>query len=541
MFKVFLVEDEFVVREGIKNNIDWTREGFLFSGEATDGELAYKQIKSIQPDIIITDIKMPFMDGLELSRLVMNEFPHIKIIILSGHEEFTYAQEAIKVGVTEYLLKPISSIELLKVIKRVAKMIETEREKKEIIKRYRQEIEENEIFLKRKLFDDMVKGSLSTIKILEQGKKLGFDMSAQYYQIILFKYSIKGSNDEGYSNKLLGLANLLNESKSRYKNILTFDRGIEGNAYIMKADSLEELDITCNTFLNNIKDILSKYPEVSYFGGIGIPVNRLSRLSESYESASLYFARRFFLKENAILSSNQTPDNLYKENHTSIENVNLEDLDTKKVESFLKNGEASEIHFFVDEFIKSVIVMGRKSLLFKQYFLINTYFTVLSFLKDLGREDVMAEEEAVNIHKLNIMMNSQEVRDYLVRILSIAIEQRDIIRTKRYHSIIEQSKDYIGKHYNDDNLSLNEVAAYVNLSPSHFSTVFSRETGTSFIRYLTDLRMAKARELLKCTDLRCLEISNEVGYKDPHYFSYLFKKEHNCTPMQYRNLDKSSE
>ena len=143
MLKVFLVEDEVVMRNGIKNNIPWEQEGFEFAGEASDGELAYPLIKKEKPDILITDIRMPFMDGLELSRLVKKELPQIKIIILSGYNEFDYAKTAINIGVTDYLLKPISSAKLLEAVKKVADMIEKEQDNARLIKRYEKEMEEN--------------------------------------------------------------------------------------------------------------------------------------------------------------------------------------------------------------------------------------------------------------------------------------------------------------------------------------------------------------------------------------------------------------
>ena len=119
MLKVFLVEDEIVMREGIKNNINWEEEGFEFAGEASDGELAYPLIQKTRPDILITDIKMPFMDGLELSRLIKQEMPDIRIIILSGYDEFEYAKEAINIGITDYLVKPVSGAQLLAAVKKV--------------------------------------------------------------------------------------------------------------------------------------------------------------------------------------------------------------------------------------------------------------------------------------------------------------------------------------------------------------------------------------------------------------------------------------
>ena len=132
MLKVFLVEDEFVVREGIKNNIDWQSHGYDFCGEAGDGELAFPLIQKLKPDIVITDIRMPFMDGLVLSRLIKKEMPWIEIIILTGYEEFEYAKEGIKLGIARYLTKPISGDELLKEVDSLAAGIEEKRKEREI-------------------------------------------------------------------------------------------------------------------------------------------------------------------------------------------------------------------------------------------------------------------------------------------------------------------------------------------------------------------------------------------------------------------------
>ena len=124
MIKVFLVEDEVIIRESVKNSIDWEKEGYEFAGEASDGELALPLILEEKPDIVITDIRMPFMDGLELSRIVKEKLPDTKIIILSGYDDFGYAKEAIKIGVTEYLLKPVSAAVLLEHLQEVADKIQ---------------------------------------------------------------------------------------------------------------------------------------------------------------------------------------------------------------------------------------------------------------------------------------------------------------------------------------------------------------------------------------------------------------------------------
>lgn len=132
-------------------------------------------------------------------------------------------------------------------------------------------------------------------------------------------------------------------------------------------------------------------------------------------------------------------------------------------------------------------------------------------------------------------------REYIEKIFSQVISLRDEIATREYKDMIYKAKSYIDENYMNDDISLNQVASEVFLSPSHFSSVFSQKTGQTFIKYLTDLRMSKAKELLKCTNKRTSEIGYSVGYKDPHYFSFLFRKTQNCTPSQYRNHVKARE
>ena len=165
MVKVFLVEDEAIIRHGIRDNIDWASHGFEFAGEAGDGEYAYPLILKAQPDILVTDIKMPFMDGLELSRLVKKTLPRTRIIVLSGYNEFEYAKEAIKIGISDYLLKPVSSAGLIDALKKAADEIREEREKSRLLERYFVSYEKYTEFLDktdysgvdRKLINDFLK------------------------------------------------------------------------------------------------------------------------------------------------------------------------------------------------------------------------------------------------------------------------------------------------------------------------------------------------------------------------------------------------
>jgi two-component system, response regulator YesN len=535
MLKVFLAEDEIEVREGIKDSIDWMGEGFKFCGDAPDGELAYPLIQWEKPDIIITDIRMPFMNGLELSHLVKREFPKSKIIILSGYEEFKYAQEAIQIGVTEYLLKPIKSTELMKAVKKVRQQIILERMEGENSEFYKHEMEENETYLKRRFFNEMIEGSISIAEIISHGKELGLELSAKYYQVVLLQYNIV-RGEETYSKELLTLNRELCSINSNFINIVLFDRGIDGIALLIKGNTLPQIDVLREEHIARVKAIFARYPSVHYFGGIGEVVDRLTCLSASFEKAARAFSYRFITSKNAIINyMDLFAQGPYEDFDSSLSTIELGGLDLKKVDGFLRSGGTSEITFFVEEFLKSISGTSKKSFLFKQYVLINIYLTVVTFLREIGILNITTEEPFTEDEQMYEKIYDQgKAREYIIRIFTTAIERRDELRSKTYRLVIAQAKEYINLHYADENISLNEIASHVNISPSHFSVVFSRETGKSFIKYLTDLRMNKAKELLKCTDMRCSDICGAVGYKDPHYFSYLFKKLHNCSPVQYR-------
>ena len=200
MLKVFLVEDECVVREGLRDCIDWERYGFEFCGDAPDGELALPQIRKLRPDILITDIKMPFMDGLALSKLVCAELPETRIILISGHNDFEFAQEAIEIGVEQYLLKPVTKTSLLKTLEDVSRKIDEEREQKAYLRQFQQEGQEYEQYARRKFFEQITSGTLRVSEIYEQAKKLQIDIDAEGYNVILLTLQSKGTAE--YSQTL---------------------------------------------------------------------------------------------------------------------------------------------------------------------------------------------------------------------------------------------------------------------------------------------------------------------------------------------------
>lgn len=541
MLKVFLVEDEFVVRQGIKNNIDWKSHGYDFCGEAADGELAFPMIQKLKPDIVITDIRMPFMDGLVLSRLIKKELPWVEIIILSGYEEFEYAKEGIKIGIAQYLLKPINGEELLKEVDTVSEKIRERHKENEIRDKYIKEMEENFLKEQKDLFQYLVTGSKSAAQLLEMADRLDIDISAMWYNIVLIKIQSTYHAYEEFSNSLIEIEEKLKEIADE-ASLLMFDRNLEGKALLFKGDSKEEIIKIQNGYLDKIKDMLMEYENVRYFGGIGIPVNRLGELTVSFEKASHAFAHRYLVNESLILKCEEVEQGVYIEKEKfNISNVNPKHMDRNKIREFLKVGDKEEVIYFVDEFFKDLGTNVMKSNMFRQYIIMDAYFCVADFLEDIK---ISRDEIETFDADSGILQSEKTAVNYIVRIIKKALELREKTASNRYGDIVGEVMDYIEQNYADEELSLNLLASHVNFSPNHLSMIFSQQTGKTFIKYLTDLRMNKAKELLRCTGKRSSSIAVEVGYRDPHYFSYLFKKTQGITPTQYRggkNLELGEE
>src|SRR5215217_4187935 len=186
-YKVFLVEDEIVTREGIRDTVDWAAAGYQFCGEAPDGEIALPLIYERRPETVITDIKMPFMDGLQLCRILRETLPATKIIILSGHDEFKYAQEAIQIGVTEYLLKPIIPQELLAALRKVARQIDEEHQTSAHLHALQAQMVSQQSLLRERCLLDLVTGNSSAADFIEQAQSLEIDLLAPWYQVLLIR------------------------------------------------------------------------------------------------------------------------------------------------------------------------------------------------------------------------------------------------------------------------------------------------------------------------------------------------------------------
>ena len=533
MLRVFLAEDETIIRETLRDTMPWAQCGYTFVGEAGDGEMALPLIQQAKPDVLITDIRMPFMDGLALSKLVLQEFPQMKVIILSGYDDFEYAQTAIGLGVERYLLKPITKSTLMTVLQEVREKIQGERAQQNYLAQFRQEAQDYEQYARRRFLERIVAGQLSVQEIYEQAEKLDLDLRAQVYDLALVSAVPESSNTETYSERGARIRDEMVSYFLKHPEYILFRWNLTSYAVLLlgRQENREAIVSRC---VNKVRQLYQTFgPELSWYAAVGTPTRRLSALPGCFEEVSRLWAYRHILPEQHILSAETVKTFTGTGSDHDLSGLDMSKISPAMLTGVLQDASAQEIPSFVDEYIHS-LEEALESGPFCQYLMLSARFTATQFVEGLGVEQREYLSGLGCLGMVGQQISVDDLKRYLSDILLQAIKLRDRVTGNQYSDQLKQAVRYIDEHYRCEDISLNRVAKEVDLSPNYLSAVFSQEMGTTFVEYLTARRMEKARELLRHSDLRSGEIAAAVGYKDSHYFSFLFKKTQGCTPRDYR-------
>ena len=537
MLRTFLAEDEIVVRENIKKMVPWEQYGFELVGEASDGEMALPLIKKLKPDLLITDIKMPFMDGLTLCKVVKKEFPDIKIVILSGYDDFNYAKEAIGIGVEDYLLKPITKNAFLERLCEIRSRYEHEKSQREYYEQFHREMQEYEQNSSRDFFEGLISGTMDMGEMYERADKLGLDIVAEAYNILIFTLESENAaagQSETYSEWEVRAWEKIEGLFADNSYTMLFRNNVFSYGVLVKEqrDNPEKNTRDC---VESIRAILADAPAGQpWFIAAGEPVTRLSNMKHSYNTAAQTYARRYLYDGHILYYRDLKDEELAKDDGRYLKKVDINAMDPAIIQKFLGSGLKEETGNFVRDYFHAIGKEPLASMVFRSYVILNVRFSVLSFLNRMGYCASALEESDTEDALEQGGASMEAAMAYAERILQKAIEIRDENSGNKNRDILENSIEYIKNHYMDENMSLNAVAQVANISANHFSALFSQNIGQTFIEYLTGIRMEHAKELLRCTGKRASEIALEVGYKDSHYFSYLFKKTQGMTPSDYR-------
>lgn len=532
LIKVFITEDESIVREGLRDIVPWEKYGFEFVGDAPDGEMALPLIRKLRPDVLITDIKMPFMDGLALSSIVSRELPDTKIIILSGYSDFEYARQAIDLHVDQYLLKPITKAAIVKALEGTRKKIEQEQEQKDFLRRYEQDTQKYESFSRRAFFEHLVEGSMSVQQIYEEAQRLRLDLNADGYNFLLFSvYSTQGA---AYSDGAAETLEALLDYFLRYPGYILFRSGLMSYAVLLMGDGQTLQDLT-----NRALDAIQKRCATASSGwcvAIGTPTFRLSGLAQCYSDASRVMAYRHLMPGTHVFNA----DMLRRESEDTtigrLETLNPEKLDVSIIRSFIQSGTKEEIESFAQRYLAD-LAGAEKSLMFRHYILMSIRINAEVVLQQMGCQ----MEELNRLPKPELNLPAEQTQQYIISVLAAALQIRELKSQQESSDIIDGAIRYIDKNFADENISLNSAAQAMGISANYLSALFSQKMGVSFVEYLTQKRMAKAKQLLQRTSLRSSEIAARVGYRDPRYFSFVFRKTQGCTPRAFRSGETEAE
>lgn len=519
MYNVFLVEDEVGIRESIRDTLDWEAAGFRYLGDAPDGEIALKAIRKLKPDIVITDIKMPFMDGLELTAHLREEMPGTKVVILSGYDDFAYAQKAIRLGVVEFLLKPVSPSELMKAINKVAVGL-----RNEMAGEYAAGGDTGIWRQRRNAFlNDLLAGAIPSAETFSGMSELGIQFSDNYYIVALIKISAEKPD----FSRDLKITRMAAQMATDVRAVM-LERGQADLAVVFQGESEQAVESAAIAALKSMAAKCLKDFGAKLLMGVGKASAHLHELSRSLREAEIAINYAFFTgSEEPCLMRN-----VIEEKHT----LGLElaqKLD--QTAEFLQTGGLDETKATAGEISKLVFDAGGKGVAL-HYAYIDILMTAAKVVQNMSGnpEEVLPEFSKLGTDVFAIGTPGQFAAA-ITAVFDKIITYRQSRLASRYGIMMGRVKKFIDDNYSDPYLSLQKTAMHVHVSPTYFSAVFSKEAGETFSEYLSKVRMTNAMRLLKTTARPASEISEMVGYKDPQYFSRAFKRATGVSIRIYRS------
>lgn len=520
-YRVFLVDDEIAIREGIRNSKIWDDGRFALVGEAPDGEIALSMIGDVRPDILLTDIRMPFMDGMQLASEVSRQMPWMQIVILSGYDDFNYARQAMSLGVQEYLLKPVSAKDLLEALERTAERLDRERRGAERAESLRRRLEGSSRFMKEKLLSAILMDPMEEQeerRSREEMQALGMNLTASCYIAEDIAWEAADGDLSAGQDALYALAERSGGQVfacgGRHGTLALVlgadERAAEQNAYAFARSALEEL-----RRLGASRGLAS----------VGEAVSRLGLAADS-----MHTARHV---RHLSATAGYTGFNAVGSREVAENSSVVPETDVRPLYERLQYAEAEEAAGILEEYAGTLGGTDIHSRMVDSYLRVEALMTASRILHEAGGRTADLPEASRLVLRLSDAERPLDM-DAAAQLLRCALQYRDASRPGRGGAMLSRARAYLAQHFSNPNLMLRDVGEYVGMSDSRFSAVFGQQMGMTFTEYLTTLRMSKAKELLSATAMRSSEIASAVGYNDPHYFSYLFRKQTGVTPSEYR-------
>ena len=522
MYQIFVVEDELLIRQSIRNTIEQMQGPYSFCGEASDGEMALSIMQDLMPDILVTDIRMPFLDGFGLIKHAKAMMPWLKVVIISGYGDFEYARKAITLGVDQYLLKPVRPTELMKVIEGLAEQLD--KEKNAAMKPEGFDDREVQQALRKHFAQQLLYGGTDTGTLLEQAYTLKLDIVRAYYLVSVCQFEPL----DQYQGSLL---NLVENALGELDQVLYYFNAADQLTLLICDNNEQDLNERVYQVIQILKHQLKDVSPV-ITTVIGNPVQRLGSIAEVHKNAVN------LLKRVSVISAGQ----VIRTDDTAQLTADIIQFNGPLKEEFLQKLSYSTLQDIPD--LMEELLTGEGSEQFGSTLV--RYYTLVSLLKTAVRsialnsqdedEKAVAERLSETYDVFAASGNFDSFQDTAAGLLRKTIEAKQLRPGyDKYSHVIALAENYVRDNYGDPNISLISAAQHVGMSSAHFSTVFSQHEGRTFISYLTAMRMEKAKELLLTTTMKLADIALEVGYNEPNYFSHVFRKSEGMTPKEYRS------
>lgn len=533
MYRILLVDDEILVRDAIKENIDWEGLGCELAGICENGQQAAEFVKQHPVDIVLTDILMPYMDGMELSHFLHDNYPDIVIVIFSGFGEFEYAKKAIQYNVSEYLLKPVTAMELTEVINKMKDKVDQRRKEKakmERLTRASENYRKNAQIIRSKAIEAVVNCTVDVKTGMEQLDAMGIELTEGSCRVAIFDidiysdiYQVDTVKRQESALMAFVLYNISDEIVKREQAGIAYQEGGNHVCILFQEkwgrDRNEKTKEICREIQQKMQEVMG----ISVSVGIGKWVRRPEQLLISHDKAEKAIQYRYLLGEGLLLDMEE----MKPEQNISLEKY-LNDLSEAIKAGAQENAEKAMRD--IEEAVKGAMVEKSRACMYLQ-----------QVIRTIDRicEDVSADMEKILKGRDMLLQQVTEqksfgracdvVREYVMKMFKMLTDMNSSSGQRQARMAVE----YIQKNYMNPNLSLNDICSYLNISTSYFSTIFKEMTGETFTEVLIRTRMEKAKELLENTTMKNYEIAEKVGFSDPHYFGISFKKMTGITPTEY--------
>jgi len=528
LYKVILVDDEEEVREAIRKRINWEEIGFTVVGTAENGEEALELAESCEPDVVMTDIQMPFMDGLTLLKKLKEKIPDLRSVIFSGYDDFEYAKEAIRLEAEEYILKPVDADELKEIFLRIRSRLDEQIEQRRNVELLSQYYEESRPIMKEQLIIGLFEGRELQFDLERYQKDFDFRIESAFYCVGAFRITPIQEDKEERLNKNLMAVSLKQIVTERFKDVMP----VEAFVYLDTVCVLARLSSTKQyaTFvgeMDRICKVAHKALEANVSAGIGRTYGNAESIHTSFLEAKDAFHYRIFVGENQALCINDVDPKNPIEDYVSEKQIRhiIRQIKVGTVESI-----ETEIRDFIDKLKRSNISLNQLQIFYAEF--------IVELLRLSRGHDINISETGLGSINTNEELagfsSMDEFADRLIGLTTVLWEKINNRRLDSTKKLAADAKQYISDHYNESKLSVDEICSHLGVGTSYFSSVFKKETGSSFVTYLTDVRMREAQRLLDTTDEKSYIIAGMVGYEEPNYFSYVFKKHFGISPSKYR-------